>query len=314
MGWALGGAGDAAGVQRLVQVGHLDELILDVAGLGRAVVVGGHGGRPDEHVAHANLAPAVALAVVAGEPLHQHAGKLRLPVEEDPVVGHEHIVEDGQGLHAAELAVAHVHLAALQLPGVAGLAADDHGDAWGVHGYGEGDGVVLILRLHGLGGHDDDLVRVEHAGLVGLGPPDHDAVRPPLHHVEEQVRVGLLMGGLGPVPFGIGHGSVHCQVVLLHVDHKLLEVLMVVGAVLLVHLVGGGELGVEGVHAYAPLEAGSGLLTQQALHLYLFDQVGGGLVDVSEAVDPLPGVGGDGGHQILVLGHLGQVVGHAHAV
>ena len=43
-------------------------------------------------------------------------------------------------------------------------------------------------------------------------------------------------------------------------------------------------------------------------------QVPGGLVDVGEAVDPPAGVGGDGGHQVLVLRHLGQVVGHAHAV
>ena len=35
------GAGDAAAVQRLIQMRHLDELILDVAGLVRAVVLGG---------------------------------------------------------------------------------------------------------------------------------------------------------------------------------------------------------------------------------------------------------------------------------
>ena len=313
-GVPLGGAGDAAAVQRLVQVGHLDEFVLDVAGLGRPVVVGRHRRRADEHVAHAHLAPAVTLAVIAGEALHHHAGELRLPVEEDALVGDEHVVKDHQGLHPAELRVAHVHLAALPLPGVAALPADDHEDALRVDGHGEGHGVVLVVGAHGDGGHDDDLVAVQRAGLVGLGPPHHDAVRPPLHHTEEQVRVALLVGGLGPVPLGIGHGAVHRQVVLLTVDHEFLEVLVVAGAALLVGLVGGGEHGVERVHAHAALEAGGGLLAQQALHLHLLDQVPGGLMDVGEAVHPLPGIGGDGGHQVLILRHLRQVIGHAHAV
>ena len=285
-----------------------------MAGLGRAVVVGGQGGGADEHVAHAHLAPAVALAVVAGEALHHHAGKLGLAVEEDALVGHEHVVKDGEGLHAAELGVAHVHLAALPLAGVAALAADDHVQALAVHGHGEGDGVILVVGTHGDGGHDDDLVGVEDAGLVGLGAPDHDAVGAALHHVEEQVGVVLGVGGLGAVALHVGHGAVHGQVLVLDVGHELLEVLVVAGAVLLVGLIGGGKDGVEGVHAHAALEAGGGLLTQQALHLHLLDEVAGGLVDVGEAVDPLAGVGGDGGHQILVLGHLGQIIGHAHAV
>lgn len=82
----------------------------------------------------------------------------------------------------------------------------------------------------------------------------------------------------------------------------------------MVDLVCGGEHRVHGVHAHAPLEAGGGLLAQQALHLHLLHQVTGGLVDVGKAVDPLLGVGGHGSHQVLVLRFLGQVVGHAHRV
>ena len=114
-------------------------------------------------------------------------------------LGHEHVVEHGQGFHAAELAVAHVDLAALALAGVAALAADDHIDALGVHGHGEGHGVVLVVGTHGDGGHDDDLVGVEDAGLMGLGAAHHDAVAPALHHMEEQIGVLLLVGGLGAV-------------------------------------------------------------------------------------------------------------------
>ena len=87
---------------------------------------------------------------------------------------------------------------------------------------------------------------------------------------------------------------------------------MILGAVLLVYLIGGAVDGVDGVHAYAALEAGAGGLAQQALHLDLFDEVVGGLVDVGEAVDLFPGEVGGGGHQVLVVGGLGQVVGHLY--
>ena len=89
---------------------------------------------------------------------------------------------------------------------------------------------------------------------------------------------------------------------------------MVLGAVLLVYLIGGAVDGVDGVHAYAALETGAGGLAQQALHLDHFDEVIGGLVDVGEAVDLFPGEVGGGGHQVLVVGGLGQVVGHLYGV
>lgn len=89
---------------------------------------------------------------------------------------------------------------------------------------------------------------------------------------------------------------------------------MIAGAVFLVHLIGGGVHRIECVHAHTALEAGGGLLAQQALHLHLLHQILGGLVDVGEAVHPLPGQVGHGGHEILIFRHLGQIIGHAHAV
>ena len=279
-----------------------------------AVVVCGHGSSTDQHVAHAHLAPAIALAVIASEALHQHSGKLGLAVEEDALVGHEYMVKDGEGLHTAELGVAHIHLAALPLAGVAALAADNHKETLGVQGHREGDGIVLVVGAHGLGGHDDDLVGVDDAGLMGFGAADHHAVGTAFHHVEEEIRIGLLMRGLGTVALGVGHGAVHGQVVLLAIEHKLFEVFMVGGAVLFVNFIGGGVLGVECIHANAALEAGGGLLAQQALHLHLVPEILGGAMDVGEAVDALAGLGGDHRHQVLILGHLCQVVGHAHGV
>ena len=149
---------------------------------------------------------------------------------------------------------------------------------------------------------------------MSLGAADHDAVGAAFHHMEEQIGVLLLMGALERVALDVGHGAVHGQVPFLNVGHEFFEVFKIVGAVFFVDLKGGGIDGVEGVHAHAALEAGGGLLAQQALHLHFLDEILGGAVDVGEAVDPPAGLGGNGGHKILVLGHLGQVVGHAHAV
>ena len=312
---ALGGAGDAAAEQRLVQVGHLDELVLDSRGLLHAVVLGGESRSADEGVAHAHLAAAVGLAVIAGEALHDHAGELILAVEEDVLVGDEHVVQDHQGLLAAELGVAHIDGGVLlQFTGVAGLTAVDHVHALGVGGAGEGDSPVLVSLTHGDGGHEDVPVGVDGAGLVALGAADHDAIGAALHDMDVHVGVRLLAGRLGAVALGVGHGAVHGQVVVLDVGQELLEVLVVVGAVLLVDLEGGGEHGVEGVHAHAALEAGSGLLAQQALHFHLVHQVLGGLVQVGEAVDGVARQAGLHGHEVRVLGVLGQGVGHGHAV
>ena len=149
---------------------------------------------------------------------------------------------------------------------------------------------------------------------MALGAADHDAVGPALHHMHIHVRVRLLAGGLGPVSLGVGHGAVHRQVIVLHESQELLEVLVIVGAVLLVGLIGGGEHGVECVHAHAPLEAAGRLLAQQALHLHLVDQVLRGLVQMGEAVDGVARQAGLHRHQVGILGILGQSVGHGHAV
>ena len=253
--------------------------------------------------------------MIAGEALHDHAGELILAVEEDVLVGDEHVVQNHQSLLAAELGIAHVDGGVLlQLPGVAGLTAVDHVHALGVGGAGKAHSPVLVGLTHGDGGHEDVPVGVDGAGLVALGAAHHNAVRAPLHHMHVHVGISLLAGGLGPVALGVRHGAVHGQVVVLHIGQELLEVLVIVGAVLLVDLVSGGEHGVEGVHAHAALEAGSGLLAQQALHLHLVHQVLRGLVQMGEAVDGVAGQAGLHGHEVRVLRVLSQGVGHGHAV
>lgn len=145
-------------------------------------------------------------------------------------------------------------------------------------------------------GHEDVPVAVDGAGLVAFRAADHNAVVAAFHHVDVHIRVGLLMGCLGAVALGVGHGAVHGQIVVLHVDEEFLEVLVIACAALLVDLIGGGVHGVEGVHAHAALEAGGGLLPQQTLHFHLLHQIIGRLVKVGEAVDFPPGQAGGGGH------------------
>ncbi len=164
------------------------------------------------------------------------------------------------------------------------------------------DGVIALVLAHGGGGHDQDLVGVEGAGLVGLGPAHHDAVRLALHHVHEHVRVGLLGRAQAAVALDVGHGPVHHHVLLLDEAEVVLEPVVVVGAVRLVALVGDRVQGVEAVHAHAALEAGGGPPAQQALHEYLVHQVVRALVDVGEAADLLPAEVGLHEEQVLRLG------------
>ena len=296
-------------------MGHLDELVLDGGGLLHTVVLSGQSGGADQGVAHAHLAAAVGLTVITGEALHDHTSELILAVEEDVLVGDEHMIQNHQSLLAAELGVAHVDRGVLlHLPGVAGLTAVDHVHTLGVGGAGKADSPILIGLTHGDGGHEDVPVGVDGAGLVALCAADHDAVGTALHNMDVHIGISLLAGGLGTVALGVGHSTVHGEVIVLNVGQELLEVLVIVGAVLLVDLIGGGEDGVKGVHAHAALEAGSGLLAQQTLHLHLVHQVLGGLMQVGEAVDGVTGEAGLHGHQLSVLRILSQSVGHGHAV
>jgi len=82
-------AGDAAGEKGFVQMCHFNELVFDVRGFGRAVVIGRQCRRADQHVAHADLAAAVALTMVAGKALHQESAEFIFPAHEDIFPGNE---------------------------------------------------------------------------------------------------------------------------------------------------------------------------------------------------------------------------------
>ena len=291
-------------------MGHLDQLILDMGSLCRARHIARQRGCADQHVAYADLAAAVALAMVAREALDDHAGKLDLAIEEDAVVRDEYAVENDQHLVPAVNLVANVDvIVLLKLAGIAALAAVDQGDAVRVGRDRKGDGIVLVALAHGDGRHDQHLVGVDEAGLVCLRAGDVNAVGGALHDMQEQVGVGLLGGGLGTVALDVGHRAVDRKVLFLHAGEELDEILMVLGAAGFVSLICSREHRVHRVHAHAALEACGGLLAEQALHLDLLDQVVGGLVHMGEAVDLLAGDVGSRSHKVFVLRVLRELIG-----
>lgn len=85
---------------------------------------------------------------------------------------------------------------------------------------------------------------------------------------------------------------------------------MVFAAQFSIHIKGDTFHGVDGVHADAALETGSGLLSEETQHLDFFDQIIGTAVEVTKTVDSFAGQMGDGGHQVLMGRVMGQGVGH----
>ena len=103
-------------------------------------------------------------------------------------------------------------------------------------------------------------------------------------------------------------------VIVLYIGPELDEILVVLGAASLVGLERSRINGVCRVHADTALEAGCGLLTEQTLHFYLFDQVIGGLVQMGKAIYLLAGQVGGRGHQIFILRVLCKLVSRGKGV
>ena len=183
--------GDAVAKDGLVEVGHLDELVLDVRCACNAVVICDGSSRADEHVAKAGLAD-IRPAMVAGKALYQHRCIVVLAIHKDQLVWNEHVVEYHHGFLAAVLAVACVNFTLLHAPRVTRLSAIDVGDARSVDRHCANDGIILVLCLQSHSRHDQYPVRVDASCLVRLGAGDIDALFIPIHNVHKHVRVGLL--------------------------------------------------------------------------------------------------------------------------
>ena len=239
------------------------------------------------------------------------------------LIGHEHIVKNGQGLHIADVRPGGVDVLALVM-----LAGQSHQlDAVPVGGQGEGHSVVGVVGAHKLGGQGDDLIHIGGAGVADLGAADDDAlgglavdadaVHVSLHHVEKLIGVGLHMGALILGVTGALHvrlGAVADQVVVLAVLQVLVQALVILGTAGLVAVVGDGEQSVEGVRAHAALHTAAHTVADQAGHQLLLQQVLLGVVDMGGTVDGVAGqVARDGAH-VGVTGVVGGVIALLHDI
>jgi hypothetical protein len=124
---------------------HLGHLVPHMGPLGRALDLGQIADGAGEHIHQAGLAGPVVGPVVGGKTVDQAAGEIGLAVEEDAIVGHEHIFEGDHGLpaHGAEARLAHIDALQLVPAVVAGLPAEDQGDAGRIDGHGADNGIIL---------------------------------------------------------------------------------------------------------------------------------------------------------------------------
>jgi hypothetical protein len=224
------------------------------------------------------------------------------------------MIKDGQCFNSAEFRISYVDRSALQLSRIAGLSSHDHEDSLRVYRNREGNRIILIVLSHGDGRHDNNLMRVDDAGLMCLGSAYNDTVISSLYNAEVQIRIRLCVRRLGSVSLRVCHGSVDDKVFLLNILHELQEILMVMCAMCLVTLIGRAEYRVECVHSYASLEASRGLLAEQSLHLDLVSQVLCALMNMSKTVYSLSDVGRHRRHQILILRLLCEIIGHTHGI
>ena len=241
----------------------------------------------------------VGSAAGVAEAVHEHA-----------LAGNEDVVEDGQGLHVADMGDGSVDMRPL----VAKTGERHQLDSRPVRGDGERHGVGVVLAGHEAGGRRDDLVDVGRRGIAGLGSADHDAVGPGLDDSQVHVRVGLLEGPLEPVALDVGLGAVRDDVVLLDPLQVLDEVLVEIGAQGLVFLVGHDRQGVQGVDAHAALDAAAHAVREEPGHLLLGQKIFLRLVDVGEAIDGLAGEVGFRSAEVGVLGVMRAVKSLSHDV
>ena len=239
--------------------------------------------------------------MIGGEPFDQRRGIGPFAIHEHVLVRHEHLVEHDERLLAGELGIAGVHLPAVDDPGVVGLATDDVGEARRIDPHGADNGPVAIRLGHAHGGHEDQPMRIDRAGLLHLGAGDVDTVAVAPDHVQEKIRIRLLVRRPGAVALRIGHRSPDDDVRSLRAAQESQEPLVIIGARLRIDVERHRMAGADGVETHAALEAGAGSPAELALHLVLCDQLLRTRRHVQEAIDRKPGDVGAHGAELRPL-------------
>lgn len=171
------GGGHASGVHQFSDADDVANLILGVAGLLDAIVLGHQGGRAGQALGGGGLAPGVGVAVEVGKHNGQEAGigsglRIGQTVHEDAVIGHEHIVKDGQGLHIAHVGNRGIDVGALMAQ--AGQSADL--DAGPVSGQRKGNRIRIVMLGHKFSGAGHDLIHIGSRRVTGLCAPNDNAL------------------------------------------------------------------------------------------------------------------------------------------
>ena len=140
------GRGETATIERLGPVDHVDDLLFEVTGLDRSVVVHHSEGCPDHTVYFTGLAAAVALPVERGEFYDHISGKFGLSAQEDAIPGDEYVIED-EG--RAVFGIVYVtDITAFEFTHIEGGSADNVYQPLCIGRDGEGDRVVCIRLGH----------------------------------------------------------------------------------------------------------------------------------------------------------------------
>jgi len=134
--------------------------------------------------------------------------------------------------------------------------------------------------------------------------------------VDIDIRVLLLAGSLGSVPFHIGLGTTAHQILLLEPSEPFQKVVIVLcgSLIKLVCLKGDTGDGIRCVNAHTTLDAAAHLLTKKSRHILFFMQIRFTLVNMTEAVDLLTCQMRSRRHEISMLGLLGQIESHPRCI
>ena len=98
---------------------------------------------------------------------------------------------------------------------------------------------------------------------ISLGPEDKEyavSFAVPTDTEGLIMIIGLFMRWKASIAFGIGHGTIHRQVIVLTVDDKILKSPEIIGSALLINIIGCAVYSIHGIHANTALEAGSRFL------------------------------------------------------
>jgi len=175
--------------------------------------------------------------IVGCEVLNELRGVRILSAHENPFSGHEDILEEQVGLGDAGVRALDVR-GLLHLPPVTGPGRFDNRQTLDVPGDDAGDRKIFVRLTVDAARKQEDLLRGCGAADHVFGAADHDAVVADLGDPEVGVGVRLLRRLETAIALGIGQGAGRCESLFFGHQDPLLQPLLVVGAELLVHLLG----------------------------------------------------------------------------